>query len=531
MRSVFRACLTIASLLPALLGPVSARAQVYAIRDLGTLGGVYSKALYLNSLGQVVGEANNAAGETRPFLYSDGTMTDLGSLGGRIGYATGINDNGLVVGTSYTGDGHPHAFLYWFGEMVDLNPFLLGGDYSMASRINNASVITGSSGLTPGGNARHAFILDGSNPDLGTLGGSTSDSFAINSSNTICGGAYIGFDQFERACISYGRSLVDITSLGGSWATARDINDSETVVGEAQLSSGAWRAFVWQPGSGFGFGMFALNTFGGNFGRADGVNNHNEVVGTAQDPSGIAHAFYWSGPTGLVNLDSRLPVGSGWALQEAHAINNNGQIVGLGLHGNARRAFLMTRIGVKSFTIAPATVAGGRSVAATIQLNEVAPVNITVTLTSTNPNVIAPPKLFVYAGTSGRTFALVTKPTAAATAGSVTLGYGGAAFSAPITVRPPVISTFYFKPTVVKGGSTLTGTIALEASPAAPTTITLMSDSPTIAKTVSRIVIAPGSTTGTFTVLTKSPGAKPTNVQITATANGVSKSVGFRVNP
>jgi hypothetical protein len=44
----------------------------------------------------------------------------------------------------------------------------------------------------------------------------------------------------------------------------------------------------------------------------------------------------------MVNLNSRLPAGSGWELVEATAINEAGQIAGYGRHEDRLRAFLLT---------------------------------------------------------------------------------------------------------------------------------------------------------------------------------------------
>src|SRR5258708_5486664 len=69
----------------------SARAQLYSVTDLGTLGGTYSSANAINSGGIVVGGAN-LTGDTagHAFSYSGGVMTDLGTLGGNQSSAAGI---------------------------------------------------------------------------------------------------------------------------------------------------------------------------------------------------------------------------------------------------------------------------------------------------------------------------------------------------------------------------------------------------------------------------------------------------------
>src|SRR5262249_8583711 len=122
---------------------ISAVQPGYTIPDLGTLGGTFSYAYGLNSLGDVVGysQIGGTGYNYHAFLYSHGTMTDLGTLGGTYSIATGINDLGQVVGYSTVADGSYHAFLYSAGVMSDLGSF--GGLYAIPMGINNARQILG----------------------------------------------------------------------------------------------------------------------------------------------------------------------------------------------------------------------------------------------------------------------------------------------------------------------------------------------------------------------------------------------------
>lgn len=154
--------------------------------DLGTLGGVFSVAIAINDLEQIVGMAATGAGDSHAFLWQDGVMQDLGTLGGTSSTAAGINELGQVVGWSTTGAGDEHAFLWQDGVMHDLGT--LGGSISLAFGINNLGQIVGES--TTGSGDRHAFLWqDGIMHDLGTLGGADSRADAINHHGDVAGSA------------------------------------------------------------------------------------------------------------------------------------------------------------------------------------------------------------------------------------------------------------------------------------------------------------------------------------------------------
>ena len=94
--------------------------------DLGTLGGTNSEANSINTIGQIVGDANNADDNPRPVLWNDASSApiDLGTLGGSSGMATAVNDNGLIAGWSDTADGTSHMTLWDHGQVIDLTQFI-----------------------------------------------------------------------------------------------------------------------------------------------------------------------------------------------------------------------------------------------------------------------------------------------------------------------------------------------------------------------------------------------------------------------
>ena len=83
-----------------------------AMRDLGTLGGAFSRAYDINNRGQVVGNVYYTDGMTQAFRWEDGVVIYLGTLGGSSSWAHRINEVGQVIGWSQTQSGEEHAFLW-----------------------------------------------------------------------------------------------------------------------------------------------------------------------------------------------------------------------------------------------------------------------------------------------------------------------------------------------------------------------------------------------------------------------------------
>ena len=223
------------------------------VRDLGTLGGPDSTAIFVNDSGQIAGQSltdftiNLATGQPtqHPFLWQHGKMLDLGTLGGTLGFPTGINKRGQVVGQmNVAGDLSFHPFLWDRGSLIDLGT--LGGDSGLASWVNDAGEVLGI-GYLPGNQTWHAFIWkNGVMTDLGTPDGDPcSDASVINSHGQAVG---ISTDCNGTALHSYlwenGGPIVDLQSLvlPGSDLTVHEnlsINERGEIVANGLLPNGA----------------------------------------------------------------------------------------------------------------------------------------------------------------------------------------------------------------------------------------------------------------------------------------------------
>ena len=297
------------------------------LTDLGTLGGRDNRGLAINDSGQVTGYAQIAVGVFHPFLYSGGMLTDVGTFGGRFGLGNAINARGQVTGYCDLPSNATHAFLYSGGTLTDLGTF--GGRDSRGLAINDSGQVTGFANVTSDIGPR-AFLYSGSELTfIGSLGGSDSQGQAINASGEVTGYAA------AHAFLYSGGMLSDLGTLGGTGSNGFAINDSGQVTGDAFTTDSATHAFLYSGGM-----MTDLGTLGGTNSDGLAINASGQVTGDAQTTGNAEdHAFLYSGGT-MWDLNALIPPGSGLVLQRGQAINDAGQITGVGWINNEIHAFL-----------------------------------------------------------------------------------------------------------------------------------------------------------------------------------------------
>jgi len=249
------------------------------------------------------------------------TITNIPSLGGSVVEATALNNNGMVVGFSRTtADTNQHAFLFNDGITHDL-----GGDFSAAFGINSAGQICGDSTTSD----THAFLFSlGGNTDLGTLGGNSSTASAINDAGQVA----VNLSSFElggAALFDPRCGLVRLPGLGVGVDTTRAnaMNATGQIVGYAQTAGGVEHPVRWDSGAVTDLGLMP----GYVEGQALGINDAGVIVGGLSDqnfPFGLRDVVGFIVVNGVMyNLNTLIPPGTGFTINEAARINNAGQIL------------------------------------------------------------------------------------------------------------------------------------------------------------------------------------------------------------
>lgn len=342
--------------------PVSAPAPRYTVTDLGEAG-QNSQAEAVNNRGQVVGWQG-----TGSFLWDNG-MQKIISAQPYQG-AHGINEAGQVVGIP--GEIHvmrPGAFsilsgasaFVWDRGHLDYLP-----GFSNAYAINAQGQIAGESGgraaiwerrhVSGALNDAPGFIWQ-SLParKIGPMPGYPYGvAYGLNAGGEAVGVLLRDRNNWPERGRAFrfqdGKpSLLPIPAPGDS--AAFSVNETGAVAGAFRTAGGPWRATVWSPDN----ALQALSPLPGQAAAvAHGLNAAGQTVGWAMPQAGAGgialgldaafvtgtRACLWQGKT-VYDLNTLIPPGAGWDLQEARAINDAGWIVGGGRHRGEYHAFLL----------------------------------------------------------------------------------------------------------------------------------------------------------------------------------------------
>lgn len=313
-------------------------AQPWLATPLGDLGGEFgATARGVNGSDEVVGYSDTAAGLPRAFYWSAATgIVALPYLEGGIqSRAFAINNAHQIVGTSDDSTSQLRAVMWVRGaggvwQATDLGT-LPGGSSAVANAISDTGYVAGRSGTSAG--PSHAFILfNGTMTDLGVLnyppGLGSSEALGVDNAGHAVGFAYAPLAGPDHAWYYNGTSQVDITPVGQFvFAHANAINSVGQVAGTGAVvgggSNGLESAIYTVGGSWVELGVvtgYATN-------EALAINNSGRVVGRMLSDATQTNVAYIYGatPGGMRALGE--VSGYGPDLTEATGISNTGAVI------------------------------------------------------------------------------------------------------------------------------------------------------------------------------------------------------------
>jgi len=338
----------LARILPVLGTPLlalPAAAQAYTVTELLPMPGAaaMSGGLGIDEHGWVSGQARPDGLYDRAVVWAGNVRLELTGSGVSGARALAISD-GTAVGWSDTLE--LNAFAWEEGVLTPLETAHFC--CSTSHDVNRRGWVVGEAAFGSLSIRHAALWLDGQLMDLGTLGGGSSSAHGVNDAGQVVGSANT-VDETGHAFLWEAGVMVDLGTLGGTYSEARDVNESGHVVGWAYEDQNLTKAFLHDGSS-----MHNLGTLpGGMFCYAHAINDAGQVVGGsyAGSTSGLRGTLWENGAP--VDLNSLIPPNTGWVLGEARDINEQGEIVGVGMLGSQVRGYKLTPVGLQRLILAP----------------------------------------------------------------------------------------------------------------------------------------------------------------------------------
>ena len=355
--------MTMRLLLPTTCGVLALAAQSaigqapprYAVTDLGSLGGVECAANAINNKGQIVGGADTSKHTKGPefltnvFVWQNGRMRAVPGLDGNHAFVVAVNDAGQMAG-AYSPD--PLKAQFAAAQFTLMGKARLLGGFPATTHgfsLSQAEAIN-AKGQCVGISNNQAFFWDGKR--LRKLppppGFQAADARAVNDRGQAVGNAnhtVRGQTRTHALLWEPSGQAKDLGVLPGyTDGVARGVNNKGQIAGWVSVTGGTpgrsltfhYQAFLWQNGKMRGLGSIPRI----HDSKASALNDRGQVVGNAYYKRDEAALLWQNGH--VYELNTLVPPGSGWKLQNALGINSRGQIIGNGIHNGIRRGFLLS---------------------------------------------------------------------------------------------------------------------------------------------------------------------------------------------
>lgn len=354
------------SVLVVLVAAAGAHAQrTYTANPVQAPGFALSSLVWLSDDGRVgygSGLSQSANGNTisECLRYQDGLFTIV-SRTDSFCSAAGGNDRGQFVGALSVPDGSSTAaFVYDDGRYIRLSRFLPDQtQVSIAQGINRQGDIAGfyyanpqTIGYTGAGSQvstvtqyqnQYAFVfLNRQFIQLPTLGGANTQAVAINANGDAAGTADLQTGQTHAVLFPRTGGIMDLGTLGGNYSRAVSINSLGQIAGESTLTADqrdtTYHSFFYD-----GSAMRAIQLPGVDS-RSVWINDNGEIVGVYRGADYLDHPYYYvNGNASDLNSQVANPP-PGMVLTTPQFINNQGQILVMGVLGQTPVQFLLTPI-------------------------------------------------------------------------------------------------------------------------------------------------------------------------------------------
>ncbi len=300
--------------------------SVYIVTDLG-----FYDEPRINNAGQVAGQrAVGGLPHAETLAWESGTLTALGVWGG----VRGINDAGQIVGVI---GATSQSFIWNGGLLLELDPYP-DRTSSNAVAINNQGQVLGMTG--PSANNEVMSWKDGVWTGTGVT--NVGNVGAINDDGTWVG--YFDGGGARGFMVKNG-VVLDLPGIG-----PLDVNNLDQVVGQASHDGRAY-GYLWENSV---LQELPFQNVADTNSAPKAINNFGQIVGDCARP-GSQRAVLWQ--NGEVFDLNTLVTASGWQLQSASDINDQGWIVGRGYNPDGElTSFLLTPSGTSGVVPAPSSL-------------------------------------------------------------------------------------------------------------------------------------------------------------------------------